>query len=593
VNKKLDILIKGGLIFDGTGSKPFEADIGISGDRIAFINKKSEVRSQKFNPHSPPLEKGGKGGFDRVIEADGLAIAPGFIDTHAHSEFTLLSDPRAEGKICQGITTEINGNCGLSAAPLYGDALKQREGDLREFDIYERWSTFKEYFEILKRGLTLNFVTLVGHGNIRACIVGYKDRRLNVLEKRKMNALLRKSIREGAIGISTGLIYPPGVYSETGELIELCKALSQLYKKSSVAKSPYTPLYHDNPPTPPLEKGGKGGFEKEGQGGITADNEGFGIYTSHMRSEGDHLIESIEEIISIGKGAGVKVHISHIKTSGKKNWHKINNAISLIEKAQKEGIRVTCDRYPYTAASTDLDTLLPSWACEGGIEEELKRLKSLKLRKKIKKEILNENLGEEYWESVTISSVSSDKNRWMEGKSIAYIAHYENSEPIDILFKILVEEKLRVGAIFLSMNEDNLRRFLSLPYVMIGTDSSARSTSGPTYKGKPHPRGFGSFPRFIGRYVRNNGIMSMSEAIQKITMLPAKTFGINKRGIIKEGAFADIVVFDHKKIIDRATFDKPFLRPEGIYYVIVNGSPVIWEERLTGINAGRILKHGK
>jgi N-acyl-D-amino-acid deacylase len=577
VNKKVDILIKGGLIFNGTGSEPFEADIGISEDKIAFINKRSEVRNQKFNPQSSSLEKGGNGDCDRVIEADGLAVAPGFIDTHAHSEFTLLSDPCAEGKIYQGITTEINGNCGLSAAPLYGESLKQREGDLREFDIHERWSTFKEYFKILGRGLPLNFVTLVGHGNLRACIAGYKDRKLNALEKRKMHLLLRKSILEGAIGVSTGLIYPPGVYSETGELIELCKALSQIYKKSSVTKPLHTPLHHDNPSTPSLEKGGNGGL----------------IYTSHMRSEGDRLIESIEEIIRIGKEAGVKVHISHIKTSGKKNWHKINNAISLIEKAQEEGIKITCDRYPYTASSTDLDTILPSWACEGGMEEELKRLKSLKICKKIKKGILNENHGEEYWESVTISSVSSEKNRWMEGKSIAYIAHYENSEPVDILFKILVEEKLRVGAIFLSMDEDNLRRFLSLPYIMIGTDSSARSTSGPTCKGKPHPRGFGSFPRFLGRYVRNNGIMSMSEAIKKITMLPAETFGIYKRGIIKRGAFADIVIFDHKKIIDRATFDKPFLRPEGIYYVIVNGSPVIWEERLTGINAGRILKHGK
>jgi N-acyl-D-amino-acid deacylase len=582
VNKKVDILIKGGLIFNGTGSEPFEADIGISGDRIAFINKYSAFGIQHSEVKS-----------NKVIEADGLAIAPGFIDTHAHSEFTLLSDPRAEGKICQGITTEINGNCGLSAAPLYGEALKQRGGDLRELDIHERWSTFKEYFQILKRGLTLNFVTLVGHGNIRACVAGYKDRRLTALEKMKMNVLLRKSIREGAVGVSTGLIYPPGVYSETGELIELCRALSQLYEKTSVAKSLHTPLHHNNPITPPLEKGGKGGFTKGGQEGIIADNRGFGIYTSHMRSEGDCLIESIEEIIRIGKEAGINVHISHIKTSGKKNWHKIDHAISLIEKAQKEGIKITCDRYPYTAASTDLDTILPSWACEGGVKEELKRLKSLELRKKIKKEILNENLGEEYWESVTISSVSSEKSRWMEGKSIAYIAHYENSEPIDILFKILVEEKLRVSAIFLSMNEDNLKRFLSLPYVMIGTDSSARSTSGPTYKGKPHPRGFGSFPRFLGRYVRNNEIMSMSEAIQKITMLPAKTFGIDKRGIIKTGAFADIVVFDHKKIIDRATFDMPFLRPEGIYYVIVNGLPVIWKESLTGINAGRVLRHGR
>jgi len=549
MKERVNMVIKNGLIFDGTGSEPFEGDIGISQDKIAFINKKSEVRSQKFNPPSPPPpeaeEKGGKGGFDRVIDAKGLAVAPGFIDTHAHSDFTLLADPRAEGKVCQGITTEINGNCGLSAAPLYGEVFKHREEDLKELGIQERWSTFEDYFRILeKRSITLNFATLVGHGNIKACVTGYQNRKLLTAERRKMHALIKKSINEGAIGISTGLIYSPGVYSDTEELIEMARRCNNL------------------------------------------------IYTSHMRSEGDTLIESIEEIIRIANEAGVNVHISHIKTSGEKNWQKIDNAISIIEKAQKEGIRITCDRYPYTAASTDLDTILPSWIYEGGAGEELKRLKSPKVQEKIKREILYEHPQKRYWGNIHISSLSSEKNRWMEGKSIASIARHENSEPVDILLKILCEEKLRVGAIFSFMNEDNVKRFLSLPYVMIGTDSSARCTSGPTHKGKPHPRGFGSFPRFLGRYVRNNGLMSMSEAINKITMLPAKTFGIRKRGILKKGAFADIVIFDHKKVIDRATFDEPFLKPEGIYYVIANGLPALWEGRLTGINTGRILKHG-
>ena len=549
--KMVDTLIKGGLIFDGTGSEPFEADIGISGDRIAFITKKAEDRRQKFNPPSPPLAKAGKGGFDRVIDAKGLAVSPGFIDTHAHSEFTLLADHRAEGKISQGITTEIDGNCGLSAAPLYGEALKQREEDLMELGIVERWTTFKGYFDILGKGIALNFVTLVGHGNLRACVAGYEDKALNNNEIKKMRVLLKEAIKEGAIGLSTGLIYPPGVYSTTEELINLLRPSSFILRPSRL------------------------------------------IYTSHMRSEGDKLLESIEEIIRIGRKAGVNIHISHMKTSGKKNWHKIDNAISLIEEARREGIRITGDRYPYTAASTDLDTILPPWVYEGGMKEELKRLKSSEFQEKIKKEILYEYPEIEYWGNVNIASVSSEKNRWMEGKNIAYIAHHKNSEPVDIFLKILIEEKLRVSAIFVSMNEDNLKRFLSLPYVMIGTDSSARSTSGPTYKGKPHPRGFGSFPRFLGKYVRDDGLMGMNEAIYKITMLPAKTFGIRKRGVLKRGAFADLVVFDYRKIIDRATFDKPFLKPEGIYYVFVNGLSAVWEGELTGINAGRILKHGR
>ncbi len=552
---KIDMLIKNGLVFDGTGSELLEADIGISGDSIAFIGRRSKIGSKP----------------EKVIDAHGLAVAPGFIDTHGHSEFTLLADPRAEGKVCQGITTEINGNCGLSAAPLYGEALNRREEDLKEYTIRERWATFKEYFKILKKkGLTINFATLAGHGNIRASVTGYEDRKLKRAELKKMCALVRKSVKEGALGLSTGLIYPPGVYSDTEELIELCRALSQ----SPFAKSPHPP------------------FTKGGCRGITGRKYGFGIYTSHIRSEGDELIESIKEIIKIGKEAEIKVHISHIKTSGEENWHKIDNVITLLQESNREGDYLTCDRYPYTASSTDLDTVLPTWTYAGGSEEELKRLKSSKFQKQIKKEIRDAHPSKAYWDKVFISSAPSEKNTWMEGKSLTDIAHMKGKEPVDVLCEILIQERLKVGAIFLFMHEENLKRFISLPYCMVGSDSSVRSFLGSTCKGKPHPRGFGSFPRFLGKYVRDGKLMSMSEAIHKITMLPAKTFGISKRGILKKGLFADIVIFDPEKIIDRATFHEPFLRPEGIYYVIVNGLPIMWEGELTGINAGKVLKNG-
>jgi N-acyl-D-amino-acid deacylase len=578
---RVDLLIKNGLVFDGTCSEPFKADVGISSDRIVFINKESGVSlrpmgSQK-SVHSPWGIK-----TDGVIDAQNMAVAPGFIDTHAHSEFTLLADPRAEGKICQGITTEINGNCGLSAAPLYGEALHQREDDLKELVIRERWSTFEEYFQILeKRGMKINFVTLVGHGNLRASVIGYKDKTPDEVELKKMQTLLKEAISEGAVGLSTGLIYPPGIYSETEELIELSKVLSQSYNPAS---SPFNPSASlpDGRQAGPLIKGGI----KKGVGA-------GGIYTTHMRSEGDKLIESIEETIRIGKEAGIKVHISHIKTSGKKNWHKIGSALSLMEESRNKGILLTCDRYPYTASSTDLDSILPSWAYSGGKEEELKRLKNSKLREKIKNQILNAHSFKDYWKKISISSVSSKKNRWMEGRNLHDIARINGKEPVDTLFDILIEEKLNVSAIFTSMHEENLKKFLSLSYCMIGTDSSARCFSGLTCKGKPHPRGFGSFPRFLGRYVSKEHLMSMSEGIYKITMLPAKTFGIYKRGIIKKGAYADIIIFDHQRIIDRATFQDPFLSPEGIYYVLVNGLPALWEGQLTGINAGRILKHGR
>jgi len=540
---RVDILIKNGLVFDGTNSEPYKTDIGISGNKIVFFDKGDTGKPPQCNLGN---RSKGRKRFERVINADGLSVAPGFIDTHSHSEFTLLADPRAEGKICQGITTEINGNCGISAAPLYGEVLDRRREDLRELGIRERWSTFKEYFQILfKRGVAINFASLVGQGNIRSSVVGYKDKELTASERKKMCTLLRESIREGSIGLSTGLIYPPGIYSNTEELVEIAGCCKNL------------------------------------------------IYTSHMRSEGDRLIESVEETIRIGKEAGINIHISHIKTNGEKNWHKIDNAIALIEESQREGVSLTCDRYPYTASSTDLDTILPSWTYSGGTEAELKRLKNSKLRENMTRQILSEHPSKSYWRKVSISSVTSERNKWMEGRSVYEIARIRRRGPIDIIFEILIEEKLKVSAIFSSiMYEGNLKRFLSLPYCMIGTDSSARSFSGISCKGRPHPRGLGSFPRFLGRYVRNKGLMGMSEAIRKITMLPAKTFGLNKRGVIHKGAFADIVIFDHAKIIDRATFDRPFLRPEGIYYVLVNGLPAMWEGELTGSRSGRILRHG-
>jgi N-acyl-D-amino-acid deacylase len=412
----------------------------------------------------------------------------------------------------------------------------------------------------------LNFVTLAGHGNIRACVSGYEDKKLTASDLKKMQFFAARAMREGAIGLSTGLIYPPGVYSDTEELVDLCRALTQSSGKTSVVESPRGPF---------------------------VDGGGYGIYTSHMRSEGDNLIESIEEILRIAKEAGIRVHISHIKTSGEKNWHKIDRALQIIEDARAGGAGVTCDRYPYTASSTDLDTVLPSWSYEGGAEEEIRRLKNDRDRDRIKRAVLSEHPEMKYWENVYVSSVCSEKNRWIEGKNIAFAARKENSDPVDIIFKILIEEKLRVGAIFSSMSESNLRRFLSLPYVMIGTDSSARSADGLTCKGKPHPRGFGSFPRFLGRYIRDGSLMDLSKAIHKITMLPACTFGIDNRGLLKKGAFADIVIFHYEKLGDRATFDEPFLKPEGIHYVIVNGVPAVWEGESTGARAGRVLRHGR
>lgn len=527
----LDYLIKNGVVFRGDGSAPVETNIGVRGERIVYVGS-----------DNIPAEE--------VIDAKGLVISPGFIDAHAHSEFTILADGRAEGKLSQGITTEINGNCGLSAAPLYGEAFERREKDIKELGIKKRWTTFREYFDILRsKGIAINFATLCGHGNIRASVIGYKDMPPDENSLKEMKRLLSGAVEDGAIGFSTGLIYPPGIYSDTEELIELCMVLTQ-------------------------------------DSGRTSCNSKL-IYASHMRSEGDALIEAIEEAVKIGKESGVNVHISHIKTAGEKNWWKAESAIDVINNARNNGIHVTCDRYPYTAASTDLDTILPSWVYDGGVDDELRRLKDTETAKKIKEEIGERE--DSYWKGIYISSAAKPRNKWMEGENIFDISLKLKKRPIDVLFEILIAEEARTGAIFFSMSDDNLRKFLSLPYVMIGTDSSVRSFSGSTCTGKPHPRGFGSFPRFIGRYVRDEGLITISEAIRKMSYLPALTFGLKERGLIKEGFYADIVVFDYEKIIDMATFKEPYKKAEGINYVFVNGKLALKDGWFTGSLSGKVL----
>jgi len=524
-----DFLIKGGLIIDGTGSNGARyGDIGIKGERIKAIGELSGASAEK------------------IIDVSRHYICPGFIDTHSHSEFTILADGRAEGKICQGVTTEINGNCGFSAAPLYGLAFEQRERDLDELCIKERWNTFPEYFAILgKKGFAANFVTLVGHGNLRASVVGYSGKELTAEEKERMIKLLRDALSAGAIGLSTGLVYPPGIYSSTSEIIALAKE--------------------------------------------AAAYDG-GVYTTHMRSEGNELLKAVDEAIKIGFESKIRVHISHLKASEKKNWKKMKDIFEKFFDAQQRGLNLTCDRYPYIAASTELDAVLPSWAYEGGHKRELERLKNPEVQEEIKRGILREHSEKDYWNNIMISSVNLDKNKWMEGKRLTEIGKHSGKSPIECFFEILIEENLRVGAIFFSMNEDNLKSILKLPCTMIGSDSSARSFDGITAQGKPHPRGFGSFPRVLGTYVREQGIISLEEAIYKMTGLPAKTFGIRQRGIIAEGSFADITVFDLENIKDKSTFDNPFEKPEGIHYVFVNGVPALWEGDLTGALSGRILR---
>jgi len=533
---RFTLAIKNGIVYDGTGAPPFRADIGILGGRVVHIGEMESA--------------------PEVIDATGLAVAPGFIDTHGHSEFTLLASPEAEGKLMQGITTEVNGNCGLSAAPLIGPAKERREADQKEYGIKERWEALSEYFSLLEaREPATNYATLAGHGNIRASVMGYEDRKPTEGELDEMKALLVQMLSEGALGLSTGLIYPPGVYSDIDEIAALAEAGM---------------------------KGTGGQF----------------IYASHMRSEGERLLESIAETLEVGRRSGCRVHISHIKTAGRANWYKAAAAIELIDKARQEGIEATCDRYPYIAAATDLDAVLPPWVFEGGADEELKRLGDPSIIIKLRE---LSGTWPDGFEAIRVSDVSTGANKWAEGLTIAGIASRWAMDPFDAIVRLLVEEKLRVGAIFYSMSEENLTAFLSCPYCMVGSDSSSRSFEGVTRRGMPHPRGFGSMPRFLrmaldGKLGLQRGRSPedrLTGAIVKLTSLAARTFGLEGRGALRQGNMADITVFDPERIIDSADFVEPFVPPVGVEHVIVNGVPAVLGGKLTGRRPGRVLRHGR
>jgi N-acyl-D-amino-acid deacylase len=529
----LRLLVSGGLCFDGTGSPPRRADVGIALDgRIAFVR---DASARQAHIHA-----------ERVIDATGMAVCPGFIDTHAHSEFTLLADARGEGKVLQGVTTEINGNCGLSAAPLFGPAATQRAPDLAEYAIAARWETFAEYFRHLSEaGPVMNHATLVGHGNLRASVMGYSDRAPTSTEMARMKVLVREAVEAGALGLSTGLIYPPGVYSTPAEIAAL------------VAE------------------------------GVAARGTGAFVYASHMRSESDGLLASIAETLDVGRATGAAVHVSHIKTGSPEVWHLADAAIALLDAARAEGMSVSVDRYPYTASSTDLDALLPAWAFEGGREAEFERLRDRDALGRMREHLAGRD--EAFWASVAVSSVRGEANRWAEGLRMDEIARRMGLAPFDAMVRLLLDENLGVGAIFHFMCEENLRKFLSLPYAMVGSDSAARCLGGPTRTGKPHPRGFGSFPRFLSAVGRAMGGHGLEALIHKLTGLPARTFGLPGRGVLAEGNHADVVVFDPSLIGDRATYEEPYQPPLGVGCVIINGSVVAEHGRLTGERPGRVL----
>lgn len=521
-----DVVIRGASLLDGTGGPSSIQDIGIQGERIAEVGRIPDARGR------------------RVIRAEGLAASPGFVDIHSHSDYHLLLAPLAESSVHQGVTMEVGGNCGYSAAPIWGLWLRERAQAYREvYGLDLDWETPSAYFARLEElGISVNFGLLMGHNTLRGSVMGGAVRPPQPEELSAMAEVARRGMREGALGLSTGLVYAPACFAEPPELVALAKVVKE---------------------------------------------EG-GVLTSHIRNEGDGLLEAIQEILGIAREAAIPLQISHLKTYGEANWGKLQAAFRLIEEARAKGQDVTADRYPYTASNTGLSAVLPRWALEGGVRERIERWKEPEARARLKADLLKRPSS--FWEKIMISEVTLEKNRRYEGLRVDEAARLAGQGPIDFVLNLLIEEETRVDAIFFAMSEENLRLILKKPYVMIGSDSGCRNHYGPLSRGRPHPRTFGTFVRILGRYVREEGLLDLPTAIRKMTWDPCRRFGIKDRGLIRPGFFADLVLFDPQAVKDTATYDQPIRYPKGVRYVLVNGVVTVEEGNHTNARAGKVLR---
>jgi len=526
--KDYDLVIKEGLVLDGLGSPGLVTDIGVSGDTIKYIGNISSGRGL------------------RVIDARGLAVAPGFIDVHDHTDCQLLANPKAESSIHQGITTLISGNCGSSPFPIAEEIFEDaKESIKKQYDVDLTWREITGFFARLQgQGIALNYATLVGHGSVRGAAMGFNDRAPKPEEMEKMKSLVAENIKNGALGMSTGLEYTPGSFAQADEIAELAKIVAQW----------------------------------------------GGVYATHMRDEGDLLIESLDETIRVARVSGVSLQIAHLKVAYPRNWNKIDAALAKIEEAKKEGVDIFCDRYPYIAGATSLSFNFPLWARQGTTEEFIARLKDPHQDVRLRAYLAEREKKLGSWDKVLISSVVSEKNRPLQGKNILEAAQETGKAPYEFMRDLIIEEKDAVGMVIFLGTEENLKRILAHPLVGVGTDGEALAPYGVLGRGKPHPRMYGTFPRVLGRYVREAKLLKLEEMLKKMTSLPAGKFGLDKRGVLRDGFFADLVIFDPDKVIDRATWSDPHQYPAGIDYVLVNGQVVIEGGQHTGKLPGKILQ---
>lgn len=534
-----DIVIKNGKIIDGTGNPWSKADIGIIGDSIKKIGKINESNSEK------------------VIDATGLYVSPGFIDMHSHTDFTIMPYPKCESSVMQGVTTNVVGNCGYSLAPLNENNLHLLKGafspfSLKDFDYRWNWHSFKEFYqEIDKYDLAINLAPLVGQSTIRIAVKGFDQSRATKDEMNKMQQLLRESIEEGAFGLSIGLGYAPAGYTDTEELIELTKVLK--------------------------------------------DNKA--VFTCHIRNYGDLLLEAVDEIIKIGEQNCLTINISHLTVKGEKNWETLMlKALDVIQNARKRGVEVYCDCYPYTAGCSPITSLLPLWALEGGTQKMLERLKNKKERENIKEDIIKnrvkENNGIQEVDLTQIVIGDCPSNRNYEGKSLEEIIKEKNRlhEAYDCMMDIVLETNGECIQVKHFASEEDVKAAIINPNSMVISDSMGTN---PSAGGKPHPRTYGTFPRFLKQYVKDRKLLSWEEAIRKITSMPAAVLRLKERGLIKEKFKADIVIFNPDLIKDKATYQQPHQYPEGIEEVIINGIVAVDKGKITDSKSGKVLYRNK
>ena len=528
-----DVLIRNGHILDGTGSPWYAADIGIRGDRIAAIGKLGDAPAAK------------------VFDAQGLIVSPGFVDMLGQSETSLLIDNRSLSKLSQGITTEITGEGG-SIAPQSAKTIASMQPFLDHYHLTVDWTTLDGYFTRLeKSGTPINIGTYVGAAQVREAVIGDDDRAPTPQELERMKALVAQAMQDGAMGVSTSLIYPPGIYAKTDELIALAKVASQY----------------------------------------------GGLYASHMRSEGATEFDALDEAIRIGRGANLPVEIFHMKVSGKARWGSMPKVVERIEQARASGLDIRADQYPYIAGGTSLVASLPPWVADGGTEKLIARLRDPQTREKIKAELATDHKD---WENlyfdvgggsgVMISSVFSPDLKKYMGQTLADVAKAQGKPELDALFDFIIADNAQTGALYFMASEDDLTYGLKQPWTSIGLDAGESSLDGPLYEPHTHPREFGSMPRFLGHYVRDEHLMPLEQAIRKITSMPATREHLIDRGQIRVGAYADITVFNANTIIDHATYAEPTKLSEGISYVFVNGKLEYDNGKLTGETAGRPMR---